>query len=148
MSDKAKIAEALTIGATILENHGKTFDIPTILNFYERILSPVYSGQQVLDALDKHFINSKEFPMPSHVSDIINPPEPKITTAEYIAAKEWQKRNQNWSRFEPEAILIAAFEKQNSEARTEYERTQKALATAANSRNLDYDNDDLQIEGY
>ena len=52
------------------------------------------------------------------IEAILNPPSPKITTAEYVNAKKWQELN-GYSAYTPEAILIRDYDAQQAEDRTQ-----------------------------
>lgn len=143
--------EAFTVLSKICYGYGHVVEITPMLDMYEWTLGKKYSAQQILDAMQIHMETNEKFPLPSHISAIINPPKPKIKESEYIAAKKWQERNQNWSRFEPEGILIAAYERQCSDERSDYDKAQQRLEAANKAKVIDhdsFDDDKLQIEGY
>jgi len=82
-----------------------------------------FSVDQIIYAMHAYTDKHDDFPTPSNLVSILEPEKPKITQAEFIAAQKRQERNNDWSQYTPEAILIKDYHKQNDEKREVYEIT-------------------------
>lgn len=112
--DKKKIFEAFSVAMAIQNSYGKEIDAKTTLKAWEYVMSDEYAADQVVAAIHKHVKQSNAFPTPADLIQIINPPQRKVTHAEYIAAQKYQEAN-GYPRFSPEAYLIREYEYQDRE---------------------------------
>jgi hypothetical protein len=87
-SDKKAIAEAYTALTLILNTYGKDDLMKERLRAWQAVLEPDYTADQVCAAMMAHAKQSREMPTPADLIKIIDPPEPKITYAEYKHALE------------------------------------------------------------
>ena len=69
-------------------------------------------------------------PEPSDLKRIIKPESPRITEAEYIAALDYQKRN-NWPAFSDAQMMIDRYREQQNEAREAAPKYDKKLLEIA-----------------
>ena len=67
-------------------------------------------------ALDEYTDRKNDIPAPADVIEILAPPTPRITEAEYIAALRYQERN-GYPQFSPEKFIIDDYKAQREGAR-------------------------------
>lgn len=126
LDDKKKIAGVMLPLIEMQKAYGRTLDVKLVMSGWEMALSNLYSAEQVCFALQKYVLVKSDFPAPSDINLILNPPKPEITQAEYIAAKDWQKRN-GFPMFSDALDTIKAFEKQESRKRQESANSEAGL---------------------
>lgn len=116
--DKKKIFEAFSVAMAIQNSYGREIDAKATLKAWEFVMAAEYTANQVVSAIHAHIKQSSAFPAPADLIKIINPPERKITQAEYIAALEYQKNN-GYPNFSYEKYLIDDYVRQNNGQKTE-----------------------------
>lgn len=100
--------------------YGRDFDAKLVMQGWEAILSKKYSADQICYALEKYALEGgDDFPSPKNLNDILNPPEPRITEAEYVAAQKYQERN-NWPMMSDAQDTIDKYRKQNNEKQKQH----------------------------
>jgi hypothetical protein len=82
IDDKKKILETYTVLTYSLKSYGDD-KVKERLRAWEAIMSDSYSADQVCAAMVAHAKKSSEIPTPADLIKIINPPETKITYADY-----------------------------------------------------------------
>jgi hypothetical protein len=88
--------------------------LPDRLAGWKFILEEDYSIDLVLCALKKFLKENTTMPVPAHIAQILNPPTPEITTAEFIHAKEQWKLG-GFSQFCDHRDIVKAYEKQTQD---------------------------------
>lgn len=125
------MSEALVFFAEMQKTYGKTVNLPAVIAGFKFAFEGKYTPEQVQYALKVHLQNSQEFPTPAHITAILNPPKPRVSYAEYIAALEWQKRNQDWSQFSSAADTIRDYRLASQNDQHAYDRQQEEIALIA-----------------
>jgi erythromycin esterase-like protein len=113
------------------ESFGHKRDPKLLMQGWERKFAGRYSVEQLVFAMDTHTDQHTTFPTPAHINQILNPKAPKVTQAEYIAAQEWQKRNNSFDKFTDQYETIKAFEKQGAEEKEQFKIQNKQLQNLA-----------------
>lgn len=80
------------------------------------VLDGRYSMETVLSALKKYMTEKSDMPVPADIEVILNPPMPRITTAEFIHAKE-QHKLEGYPSHGYYGGIIRQYEKENAEER-------------------------------
>jgi len=86
-SDKIEIAKSLAVMAIIQKNYGRELDVKNTIKAWEFVLQD-YTAKQVSEAMRAYMRQSSDIPSPADLIKIINPPEKKITYAEFKHALE------------------------------------------------------------
>jgi len=115
-----ELVKMLTILIDGQKQYGKDYSLKATLDYFILKLEKKYTVDQVLFALDKYTDKKNDIPAPSDINNILNPEKPKITTAQYISAQKWQERNQDWSGYTSEAILIREYKSQEDEKQLDH----------------------------
>ncbi len=89
-----ELGKVMVVFTEIQKTYGKTINLPASISGFRFAFEGKYTPEQVQYALKVHLQNSQEFPTPAHITAILNPPKPRVSYAEYIAALEWQKRKE------------------------------------------------------
>lgn len=137
--------EHLTVFGQMQKTYGKDVNVEILGKGFQFAFEGQYSVDQILYALKIHLKNSTDFPTPAHVTAILNPPKPRPSYADYIAALDWQKRNRNWSEFTPEAYVIRDYRlafQADVKAHDEQEREIEMIGKAAPALMLESRYDD------
>lgn len=113
--------------------YGRTLDVKLVMSGWEMVLADKYNADQVCYALKEYALGKEDFPTPASINNILNPAKPKITQAEYVAAREWQKTNNRYDKFTDAYDIIKGFEKQESQEREDYTVNQSMFDVARNS---------------
>lgn len=66
--------------------YGQKINIALLVEGFAWILGSKYTVAQVIDALQVYMQHNEDLPTPAAIADIINPPAPKVTYAEYMRA--------------------------------------------------------------
>lgn len=99
--------------------YGREIDLKMVLKGWEAILSDKFSGNQICYALKKYALEiGDDFPSPKNIHDILCPPKPRISTAEFIHAKE-QWALENYKPFSYYGQIVKDYERENEEERAE-----------------------------
>lgn len=110
--------------------YGRTLDVKLVMSGWEMVLSDKYNADQVCYALREYALTKEDFPTPASINNILNPPKPEISQAEYIAAKDWQKRN-GYPMFSDALDTIQAYEKQEQGKREDYKSKNEEINAIA-----------------
>jgi len=103
-NQKALLAEKLTFAASMQKVYGQKVNIIMLVEGFSWVLGSKYTVAQVIDALQVYMQNNEDLPTPAAIADIINPPAPKVTYAEYSHAIKLRDRDrltferQGWSQ--------------------------------------------------
>ena len=114
--DKKNLAVVVIPLIEMQKAYGKTLDMKAILRGWQALLSDKYTVEQVIYALGVYCLERDDFPSPANINKILNPDKPKITNSQYVAAQDYQKRN-NYPQFSQQRDLIKEYEAQESDAR-------------------------------
>lgn len=133
---EASLSETLVVFAEMQKTYGKAVNLAAVLAGFKFAFEGKYTPEQVQYALKVHLQNSQEFPTPAHITAILNPPKPRVSYAEYIAALDWQKRNQDWSPFSSAADTIKDYRLASQNDQHAYERQQEEIALIAKAAPL------------
>lgn len=128
---EANLSETFVFLEEMQKTYGKTVNLPAVIAGFKFAFEGKYTPEQVQYALKVHLQNSQNFPTPAHITAILNPPKPRVSYAEYIAALEWQKRNQDWSQFSSAADTIRDYKLASQNDQHAYEREQQEIALIA-----------------
>lgn len=135
----------MAVFGEIQKTYGKSVDLDVIAMGFQFAFEDKYTTDQILYALKIHLEKSQDFPTPAHITAILNPPKPRPSYADYIAALDWQKRNRNWSEFTPEAYVIRDYRlafQADVKAHDEQEREIEMIGKAAPALMLESRYDD------
>ena len=128
---EASLSETLVFFAEMQKTYGKTVHLAAVIAGFKFAFEGKYTPEQVQYALKIHLQNTQEFPTPAHITAILNPPKPRVSYAEYIAALDWQKRNQDWSQFSSAADTIRNYKLDAKNDEHAYERQKEEIALIA-----------------
>lgn len=67
---------------------------------------------QVLYGIRMFCKKKRIMPAPADVTEMLNPEKPKITHSAYIAALDWQKRNNRYDQYTDAYEVVKRYEKQ------------------------------------
>lgn len=114
--------------------YGRQMNAKLIMQGWQIKFAGRFSIEQLLYALDKYTDRHDDFPSPSNLIDILEPEEPRVTEAQFIAAQKWQDRNNDWSQYTDAAETISRYRRQNDEKREVFQITcEKVKQLAASS---------------
>jgi hypothetical protein len=113
IDDKKKILEAYTVLTYSLKSYGDD-KVKERLRAWEAIMSDSYTADQVCAAMVAHAKKSSEIPTPADLIKIINPPEPKITYADYKYALQ-QHEAEGYPMFGYFGQVIKDYQRQQRE---------------------------------
>lgn len=117
------------------KQYGREMNAPMVMKGWEIKFAGRFTIEQILYALDKYSDKKSDFPAPADLISILEPEEPKVTVAEYVAAQKWQENN-GYPRFSDAYDTIKRYEKQQQEQRKSVECTrEEVLKLAAASVN-------------
>jgi hypothetical protein len=133
---EANLSETFVFLEEMQKTYGKTVNLPAVIAGFKFAFEGKYTPEQVQYALKVHLQNSQEFPTPAHITAILNPPKPRVSYAEYIAALDWQKRNQNWSEYTGAFDTIKDYRLASQNDQHAYERQQEEIALIAKAAPL------------
>lgn len=92
--DEKKALAAVTFPMIEMQKqYGRKMDPKLVMQGWEIKFAGRFTIEQILYALDRYTDQSSDFPAPADIVNILEPKEPEITTAQYVAAQDWQKRN-------------------------------------------------------
>ena len=118
--EKKQIAAIVFPMIEMQKQYGKKMDAKIVMRGWEIKLANRYSIQDILYALDEYTDRHDDFPTPANIIEILEPPEPRITEAQFIAAQKWQERNNNWGQYTDAAETIADYHRQNENDKNKY----------------------------
>lgn len=115
--DKNEILKAFTVLATIQKTYGKEIDIRATLQAWEYVLADQYSAGDVVEAMSLYMRQSSDIPTPANLISLMTSPEvPRISTAEFIHAKE-QHALEGFPAYGYWGQIIKQYENENHDAR-------------------------------
>lgn len=126
------LAAALTFAYKAQNTYREPLDLDDRLACWQFVLGKRYTMPQVLAALEKFLLTNPTMPVPSDIHAIIDPPKPRITEAQYVAAQRWQERN-DYPVFSDARDVIEAYHKQESDKRQEHEQTVNGFTKIASA---------------
>ncbi len=134
-SDQAEIIKVLTIIINGQKTYGKDVSIKDTYEYYKLKLDGKYPSDRVINAIQSYTDTKSDLPAPSDLITILEPKaEPRISTAEFIHAKECWK-NENFPTHSYWAGVVKQYERENAEDRAPKIMTEdpKLLEIARNS---------------
>jgi len=115
-----QLGMALTFAYKTQTTYKEALDLDIRLSGWRFVLEEDYGIEQVLYGLKQYMKNNKNMPVPADINNILNPQKPKITTAQYIAARENQKNN-GYPAFSTDDMLIQEYQAQESQAQENFQ---------------------------
>lgn len=115
--EKQEILKVFTVMAAIQKTYGREIDIKPTLQAWEYLLAEKYNGTQVVAAMEAYMRKSSDMPAPADIIAILSPVAPKITTAEFIHAKE-QHALEGYPAYGYYGQIIKQYERENAEHRS------------------------------
>lgn len=129
-TDIENLAKMLTMTYKGQNTYKEPLDIADRVLFWRFVLEEKYTMDQVFYAVKEFVKNNSNMPVPADINNILNPPKPEISQAEYIAAKDWQKRN-GYPMFSDALDTIQAYEKQEQGKREDYKSKNEEINAIA-----------------
>lgn len=111
-SELENLAKALTVIGNGQKAFGRMINVTDLFNFYRLKLEGRFSMASVMAALHQYTDRKNDIPAPADLINIISPPPKKVTTAEYIAAREAMKISGYHNPHSAEAYTIREYEAQ------------------------------------
>lgn len=133
--DKKQIALIMLPLIEMQKAYGRELDMKIVMSGWEMLLADKYTADQICYALKEYALKNNDFPTPAGIIEILNPPIPEITRAEYIAALDWQKRN-GYPMFSDALDTIEKYKKQEENKRKSYEGKTIKLRELSNNRKM------------
>lgn len=134
--------ESLVMTLTVLINgqkgYGRQHSVKDTYAYYRAKLERRFTVSQVLYALDVYTDKQNDIPAPADVIQILDPPKPRITEAQFIEAQKWQERN-GYPMFSDAKTLIEKYRKQEAEKQDEHKSQRdmiQAIASGADDTKL------------
>lgn len=131
----------MTVYFSDLDDFGKGVDVKTILAKYRLYFEGKFTVGQIIGAIHKHCERKTAVPKVADINAILSPEPEKISTAEFIHAKE-QWKAEGYPAFSYYSQIVKDYEKENAEDRAPlYDepihpalkaRVQKALTERSN----------------
>lgn len=119
-AEKKQIAAVVWPMVEMQKAYGRKADAKLIMRGWQAMLSDKYNADQICYALKKYALEyGDDFPSPKNLNDILNPPKPKVTESQFIAAQKAQERN-GYPQFSPEAYTIREYHQQNAQEEKTY----------------------------
>jgi hypothetical protein len=88
LTDKANLAETLTVVCALQQQYGKTErELEILVEGFSRVLKH-HPMPFIIQAIEKYTLNNSGIPAPADIEAIINPPPPKIDWPLYIELKK------------------------------------------------------------
>lgn len=113
---------------------GRVMNPKLVMQGWEAILSPKYSADQICYALIKYALErGVDFPSPKNINEILDPPKPRITDVEFVAAQKWQERNNNYSPYTDAHDVVQGYKAQEKEGREDWKCENEKLMQIAGS---------------
>lgn len=109
------------------KQYGKEYSLKATLDYFRLKLEKKYTVAQVLFALDKYTDKKNDIPSPADINTILDPEKPKITTAQYIAARDNQRRNQ-YPMYSSDSQIISDYETQEATAQEDFKIQNEEIA--------------------
>lgn len=119
-SELEELSKFLTVIINGQKAYGKEYSVRDVYEYFKLKLNGRFSQAQVMFALNEYTDKNNDIPSPADIIKILNPAKPEISKAEYIAAKEWQKRNERYDAYTDAYDVIKAFEAQEKEGREQF----------------------------
>lgn len=114
LEDKKKIAAIVYPLIEMQKNYGKQIDAKLLMQGWELVLSDKYNGDQICYAVREYALRvGDDMPSPKNINDILDPPEKKISFAEYREAVKEQERN-NWPMMSDAQGIIDLYRQQQT----------------------------------
>ena len=111
--------------------YGRKFDIALVLKGWEMLLADKYNGEQICYALKEYALNhGNDFPAPKDLIDILNPQEPLVSDAEFVAAQKKHER-EGFPEFSASKTTIDKYHAQHKEQREDFKVKNKKLLDIA-----------------
>lgn len=134
-SEKAEIVKTLAVIINGQKAYGKDASVQDTFAYYRMKLDGRFTASDVLSAIGLYTDRSNDLPTPADLINLMVPPPPaKVTTAEFIHAKEQQKAH-GYPIYSEWKAVIEQFEMEQEEARNPVApiHDQKVLSIVQNS---------------
>ena len=109
--------------------YGKNVELQPLFAYFKLKLESRFSVDQVIYALNKYTDSKNDIPAPADIINILNPPKPRISEAQFVEAQKWQEKN-GWPMFSDAQETIDLYRQQEKDARdshkTEVQRIEQA----------------------
>ncbi len=115
-----QLAKALTFAYKTQTTYKEPLDLEDRLSGWRFILEEDFSMEQVLYGIKQFMKSNADMPVPAHITNVLSPEAPKITTAEYVQACQKQERN-GYPAYSTESQLMKDYVKQREEGRESHE---------------------------
>ena len=119
VEDKKMIATMILPLAEMQKAYGRILDVKLVMSGWEMALSGLYTADQICYALKEYVLKKSDFPTPADINNILNPPKPRITEAEFVRAQKWQENN-GYPIFSEALDVIKGYKEQEQGKRTDY----------------------------
>jgi len=125
-----QLGKALTFSYKMQNTYKEPLDLEDRLAGWKFVLEEDYTMEQVLYGLKKFLKDSEDMPVPSNINNILNPPKPLVTTAQFIAARDNQARN-GYPAFSTDDMIIREYEAQEADKQEEHKFESNELTELA-----------------
>ena len=132
-SDQAAIIKTLTVMINGQKAFGKTVSLTDTYEYYKMKLDGRFPADRVIAALEFYTDTRNDVPAPADLITLMTPNVPRISTAEFIHAKE-QHALENYPAYGYWGQIIKQYELENADARV------KAVAPLEERRSISGDN--------
>jgi len=130
-ADEKRALAAVTFPLIEMQKqYGRIMDPRLVMQGWEIKFAGRYAIEQLLYALNKYTDKRSDFPAPADLIAILEPEEPKVTVAEYVAAQKWQENN-GYPRYSNAYDTVKRYEAQQREARQTVESIRKDVLQLA-----------------
>ena len=110
------LIKALSVVCVSQNAYGSEKEYDMRVDFWVKKLEPRYSVNEVLGAMDMFTDRNNDMPVPADIINILSPEPKKITTAEFIHAKQ-QWELEGFPSYSFYAIVVKDYEKQEGQER-------------------------------
>lgn len=131
--EKLQLAKFFSVIGDMQKAYGQKRDFIAIIEGWTLLLQHRFTVKQVITAAAKYMTERDDFPSPANICEIINPPRPKVTYAQYKEAVEWMGRNREMYGLSdtPQAAIARAYNDQYEEEMSGWNRQRKEMAAGS-----------------
>ena len=124
--EQEELTKTLAIIINGQKAYGKEYSVRDVYEYFKMKLQSRFNVEQIVFALNEYTDRENDIPSPADIIKILNPEKPKITQSEYIAAKDWQKRNNRYDEYTDAYDVIKGYAAQEQgERQAQLERVKK-----------------------
>lgn len=114
-----KLGAALAFAYKAQNTYKEPLDLKDRVYGWKFILEDEFTVEQVLYGLKKFLKRKTVMPVPADIYNILNPDEPRVTEAQFVAAQKWQERN-GYPVFSDALDVIDKYNKQENSKRDNF----------------------------